>query len=911
MARADFASGPGAVTLRGMSPRLLITWACLTTAVVVVASPAPAAAADVASQTCSSLPSGPAVDADALASFKPVAPRRLVDTRIGTGGLGEPVGTGCTMRLDMDEASVPAAAGAVALSVTALGSQPGFLTVFPCSAGQPDTSNVNTRAGGFPTPNLVIAIPDANREVCIFSLFSAEVIVDLTGWWTEEGDQRMTTIAPVRADDSRNDPGRPLVPANTTRTIPLDSIIPSDATTVVANLTVTEPQADGFLTAFPCDEPFPLASNLNFRAGESRAVAIVVGVDASTQLCVQSSAPAHIVLDVSGYYAPAPQFGPTPGLEPLPGRRVADSRSGEGGWTGKFAAASTRKLSPTSGLPNFSQTTAAVLNVVVTEAEADGFITIYPCDEARPTVSAVNYAPGGESTNMVVVDLSAAGEICVYALTRTHVVVDLFGVLTADDGVLAERLTLDSYTWPEYTVDGADYIVECTGNSTDIELELLRSTSARVNGVTVASGTINVGTATDDRIHVRLQRGSVVQNLSFRCVPDDFPRLQIDRSGDTEPGWYVTSLRIPGAGTGYITILDRRGVPVWYKRVDGDLIDVQRRDDGQLVLVQALGPRDGVDPDRGYLATNLSGTITDELTTVPETLDPDLAGLPIPTDHHEYLPLAGGGRALLSYPVIDNVDLTVLGSGFEADDEIADGLIQEIAADDTLLWSWKTSDHFEFDVSFPVRWGPIDGYAGNEVDIYHLNSLQQVADGTGDYVVSARHMDNIFRVDRTTGNVDWVLGQMPSDAPQVTKDAQLTIVGDVRGGPRRPHDARLNGNVLTMYDNRTATGEPARAVAYEIDTTARTATLLWHIEDELGRSSGGLGSNRINADDTILVSWGGGIQPVFGEYTPSGEPLLEITQVAGGNAYRIIKEPMSAFSLDLLRSTAGGSIDVP
>ena len=893
-----------------MSLRVVITWSLVATAIVSLGAATPAAAA-VASQTCSPVPDGPALQAESLASFEAIAPRRIVDTRIGTGGLDVPVGTGCTMRLAMDEASVPADAGAVALSVTALGSQPGFLTVFPCSTGQPDTSNVNTRAGGFPTPNLVIAIPDENREVCIFSLFEAEVIIDLTGWWTEDGDQRMTTIAPVRADDSREDPGRPLVPANTTRTIPLGSIIPSGATTVVANLTVTEPQADGFLTAFPCDEPFPLASNLNFRAGESRAVAIVVGVDDSAQLCVQSSTAAHIVLDVSGYYAPAPQFGPTPGLQPLPGRRVADSRSGQGGWSGKFSAGTTRGLSPTAGLPNESQTTAAVLNVVVTEAEADGFVTIYPCDEARPTVSAVNYTPAGESTNMVVVDLSDEGEICVYALTRAHVVVDLFGVLTADDGVLAETLTIEGFTWPEYTADGTDYIVECTGSSTDVGIELLRDATARVNGVPVTSGSINVNSGVDQRIRVELRRGSTVQDLSFRCVPDDFPRLEIERSGPTAPGWYVTSVRIPGSSNEYIAVLDSRGVPVWYKAVPGGVIDVQRRSDGRLVFVQALGPRYGVDVDRGYVVTNLTGTLIDELKAVPDTIDPDLLNVPMPTDHHEYLELPGGGYAVIVYPRIDGVDLTVLGNGYTANDSIADGVIQEIAADGSLTWSWQTSDEFGFDVTFPIRWGPIDGYPGEEVDIYHLNSIQRVDDGTGDYVVSARHMDNVFRVDRTTGNVDWVLGQMPSDSEPSTLAAELTIVGDSRGGPRRPHDARLNGNVLTLYDNRTAMGEPARAVAYTIDEGARTATLLWQIEDELGRSSGGLGSNRVADDGTILVSWGGGIQPVFGEYSAGLDPLLEITQVGNGNAYRILKEPTSAFSLGLLRTHAGGSVELP
>ena len=61
----------------------------------------------------------------------------------------------------------------------------------------------------------------------------------------------------------------------------------------------------------------------------------------------------------------------------------------------------------------------------------------------------------------------------------------------------------------------------------------------------------------------------------------------------------------------------------------------------------------------------------------------------------------------------------------------------------------------------------------------------------------------------------------------------------------------------------------------------------------------------------MLVSWGGGVQPVFGEYAADGTPLIEITQVAGGNSYRIVKEPPGAFSRDLLRATAGGTIDVP
>ncbi len=47
--------------------------------------------------------------------------------------------------------------------------------------------------------------------------------------------------------------------------------------------------------------------------------------------------------------------------------------------------------------------------------------------------------------------------------------------------------------------------------------------------------------------------------------------------------------------------------------------------------------------------------------------------------------------------------------------------------------------------------------------------------------------------------------------------------------------------MLTLFDNRTATGQPARAVAYQIDTVAETATMLWQIVEPGGGTSLGLG----------------------------------------------------------------------
>ena len=45
--------------------------------------------------------------------------------------------------------------------------------------------------------------------------------------------------------------------------------VPADAAAVTLNVTVTNPSAAGFVTVWPCGQPRPLASNLNYVAGQS------------------------------------------------------------------------------------------------------------------------------------------------------------------------------------------------------------------------------------------------------------------------------------------------------------------------------------------------------------------------------------------------------------------------------------------------------------------------------------------------------------------------------------------------------------------------------------------------------------------------------------------------------------------
>ncbi|MGB2567849.1 hypothetical protein ACPFP2_05260 [Micromonospora citrea] len=71
---------------------------------------------------------------------------------------------------------------------------------------------------------------------------------------------------------------------------------------------------------------------------------------------------------------------------------------------------------------------AVVLNVTVTGPTADGFVTVYPSGEARPTASSVNFAKGWLGSNNVTVKVGANGRVKVYNRNgSTHVVVDVVG----------------------------------------------------------------------------------------------------------------------------------------------------------------------------------------------------------------------------------------------------------------------------------------------------------------------------------------------------------------------------------------------------------------------------------------------------------------------------------------------------
>jgi len=243
------------------------------------------------------------------ASFGPLPPARVLDTRDGTGLAGR-LSPGHVVQLALaGREGVPArGASAVALNLTATGaSASGHLTAFPCGP-VPGTSNVNYPAGAT-VPNLAIVPLAPDGSICLqSSAGSPHVVADVVGWYGAGASTGFTGLSPARVIDTRNGTGTAadrLLPG-ASRTVPLlgHGFLPtSGVRAVVMNVTVTGPSAPGYLTVHPGGTAPPVASNLNYVRSQTvpNLVVVPVGPDGTVSFTSSAGSP-HLVADVVGWY---------------------------------------------------------------------------------------------------------------------------------------------------------------------------------------------------------------------------------------------------------------------------------------------------------------------------------------------------------------------------------------------------------------------------------------------------------------------------------------------------------------------------------------------------------------------------------------------------------------------------------
>ena len=128
---------------------------------------------------------------------------------------------------------------------------------------------------------------------------------------------------------------------------------------------------------------------------------------------------------------------PPPKLTAIDPARLLETRSGLSTIDGLFngigirSAGSVTELQITGRVGVPADASAVVLNVTATGAQAAGFITVYPCGAARPTVSNLNTTTGGTVPNAVITKIGTGGKVCIFTSSATDLITDINGYFPA------------------------------------------------------------------------------------------------------------------------------------------------------------------------------------------------------------------------------------------------------------------------------------------------------------------------------------------------------------------------------------------------------------------------------------------------------------------------------------------------
>jgi hypothetical protein len=205
---------------------------------------------------------------------------------------------------------------------------------------------------------------------------------------------------------------------------------------VALNVTVVSPTASSYITAYPTGVSLPLASNLNFVAGQTIPNMAIVKVGTGGQISIyNNTGSADVVVDVVGWFPVASAYtGVTP-------QRMLDTRASG---TPYYGGPTIDGLYQNSGALNAHQTfvlpvtgrgtipasgvAAVAVNVTIIGPTAGNFVSVFPGDSSFDGTSSVNFGVGQTIANMVITKVSAAGTIAIYNNAgATQIAVDIVG----------------------------------------------------------------------------------------------------------------------------------------------------------------------------------------------------------------------------------------------------------------------------------------------------------------------------------------------------------------------------------------------------------------------------------------------------------------------------------------------------
>ncbi|NQT24798.1 aryl-sulfate sulfotransferase [candidate division KSB1 bacterium] len=340
-------------------------------------------------------------------------------------------------------------------------------------------------------------------------------------------------------------------------------------------------------------------------------------------------------------------------------------------------------------------------------------------------------------------------------------------------------------------------------------------------------------------------------------IPSDFPWVDITVNDNPDSGYiFISHL----GDEFYNMILDNNGAPIWYHKTQSFGSDFKVQKNGLITARTLYGYGNA-----RFIAMDSTYAIVDTFYAPPGYLmnDHDILLL----DNGHYLCIADDYRRM---------DLSGIVEDGHPNAFVTGNTVVEMDGDDNPVFIWRCWDYFT-DITDAEH----VNLSYQTVDYVHMNAVDLDLDGH--ILISSRHLSEVTKINRETGEIIWRLGGVNHQFEWTNDEDGISYQHDIRVLP--------NGN-YTVFDNGVHHDPPhSRALEFSVDTSAGTATRIWEYRESPDRYATFAGNVQRLPSGNTLINWAMPRYPKPTEVRPDGSKAFEMDFTDKTDCYRIFRFP--------------------
>ena len=335
-----------------------------------------------------------------------------------------------------------------------------------------------------------------------------------------------------------------------------------------------------------------------------------------------------------------------------------------------------------------------------------------------------------------------------------------------------------------------------------------------------------------------------VYSVMDDSLPEDFPHIEIDSLNNPAPGFiFLSPFVLSSAAPTYLIILDNYNIPVFYRRMTLRNFDFKKQPAELLSYYDESRSK--------YFVLDSSYQVIDSLYVKNG----------YSTDGHELVLTENKHSLMLSYD-FQYVAMDTVVPGGDPNAVVGGLIVQEQDENKNVVFQWRSWDHFQItDATYDIN------LTDSLIDYVHGNAIE--VDDDGNLLISCRHMDEVTKINRQSGDIIWRFGG------EYCKNNQFTFINDPIGFSHQHDVRRLENGNITVFDNGNLHSPPfSRAVEYQVDDANKFAFLVWQYINDPSTYTFATGSARRLPNHNTIIGWGTANSPAISEIEPNGDVAL-------------------------------------